>query len=111
VRSDTILGLECRKLLGIGRKAGILSSEEHEYAPLRREPALQALEAIPDTALARSGMILGLPIAAGGLHSRRPLADGLGLSRQGESAFLQSVANDVKRLTAIKPRRHRAANP
>jgi hypothetical protein len=38
--------LECRKLLGIERKVRFLSSEEHDYAPLRRELAFQVLEPI-----------------------------------------------------------------
>jgi hypothetical protein len=33
VWTDTVLGLECHKLLGIGRKARLLSPEEHEHAP------------------------------------------------------------------------------
>jgi hypothetical protein len=43
-RADALLGLVCRKLLGIGRKVWLLSSEEDEYMPLRRELVFHALE-------------------------------------------------------------------
>jgi hypothetical protein len=49
VWTDTVLGLECHKLLGIGRKARLLSPEEHEHAPLWRDLVFQALEAVTDT--------------------------------------------------------------
>jgi hypothetical protein len=42
VWADALLGLECRKLLGIGRKARLLSPEEHEYAPLWRHAGRRA---------------------------------------------------------------------
>ena len=42
VRADALLGFECRKLLGIGREARLLSPEEYEYAPLRRHAGRRA---------------------------------------------------------------------
>ena len=54
VRADGILYLECRKLLGIGRKARLLNSEEHEYSPLEGELGFQAGEALPFAAICSS---------------------------------------------------------
>src|SRR5580692_5081418 len=44
VRADALLCLECRKLLGVGRKAWILSSKEHGHAPPWHDPVLKAFE-------------------------------------------------------------------
>jgi hypothetical protein len=45
---DALLGLECRKLLGIGRKVRLLNPEEHEDAPLRQDLLLKFGDAITD---------------------------------------------------------------
>jgi hypothetical protein len=47
-RPDAPLSPELSKLLGIGRRARLLSREEHEYTPLRRELGLKAVEPVTD---------------------------------------------------------------
>jgi hypothetical protein len=72
VRADAVLSLESLELLVIGRKARLLSSEEHEYAPPWRDLVFQALEAVTDTG--KYGFLsVGhrRPLSGGGLFGLR----------------------------------------
>jgi hypothetical protein len=53
VRADAPLSLELSKLLGIGRKARLLRSEEHEHAPLWGQLGLKLLEAATEIGLSQ----------------------------------------------------------
>jgi hypothetical protein len=97
VRADALLCLECRKLLGVGRKAWILSSKEHGHAPPWHDPVLKAFEG---HGYAKTWQILsaghrrslsGIPYAASWNHSTMSGVARFCRSQTGETACCRLI--------------------